>query len=59
MRAQFTKDERNFIALEYHKRKDGYGFKAGLIRDFQAKFPTARIPGKNILKKIRKKQMNH
>ena len=59
MRTQFTKDERNFIALEYHKRKDGYGFKAGLIRDFQAKFPTARVPGTNNLKRIWKKQLNH
>ena len=36
MRAQFTKDERNFIALEYHKRKNGYGFKAGLISSLRA-----------------------
>ena len=59
MRAQFSKDERNFLALEYHKRKDQYGFKAALIRDIQVRFPTARVPGKNTLQQIWEKQMNH
>ena len=59
MQAQFSKDVRNFLAHEYHKRKDHYGFKAGLVRDFQAKFPNARVPGKNTLTWIWQKQMDH
>ena len=57
-RAQFTKDQRNFLALEYHKRKDVRGFIPGLIADFIRKFPGTRPPSKNVPRKIWEKQMN-
>ena len=57
-RAQFTKDQRNFLALEYHKRKDARGFIPGLIADFIRKFPGTRPPSKNVPRKIWEKQMN-
>ena len=55
---QFTKDQRNFLALEFHKRRGTRDFKAGLIRDFQTKFPTARTPSTNTLKRIWQKQVD-
>ena len=56
-RPQFTMEQRNFLALEYHKHKGTRNFKDQLLADFQAKFPGVRVPGKNIMAKILKKQM--
>ena len=57
--AQFTRQQRTFLVLEYHRRR-GMGiknFQRLLLRDFQAKFPGARRPGKNTVKKMWRKQM--
>ena len=59
MRPQFTNEERTWLALEYHRRRGQHNFKAGLVRDFQVKFPMARIPSKNNIKKIWEKFTNH
>ena len=59
MRPQFTNEERTWLALQYHRRRGQYDFKAGLVRDFQVKFPMARIPSKNNFKKIWEKFTNH
>ena len=56
-RPQFTMEQRNFLCFEYHKRKGTQNFHPQLLADFQRKFPGARIPGKNIIIKIWKKQM--
>ena len=58
-RAQFTKDQRNFLAFEYHKRKDAREFIPGLIADFNRKFPGKRPPSKNVPRKIWEKQMKN
>ena len=56
-RPQYTMHERNFLALEYHKRKGSNNFKNQLIADFMVKFPGARVPGKNCIRKIWSKQL--
>ena len=56
-RAQFTRAERNFPAFEYHKLKGTKNFKPKILRHFQLKFPTTRVPGKNQMKRIWEKQM--
>lgn len=58
-RQQFTIEQRNFLALEYHKRKGSNNFKQQLVFDFQAKFPNARTPGKNQIRLIWKKQLEN
>ena len=57
-RQQFSTAQRNFLAFEYHKRKGPRDFVAGLVQDFQEKFPAARRPGKNQIRRIWEKQMN-
>ena len=56
-KAQFSLDQRNFLAFEYHKRKGTNNFKSGIVRDFLAKFPGAREPGKDQMRRIWTKQM--
>ena len=56
---QYSVAERSWLALEYHKRKDQYKFKAGLIRDFQVKFETDRVPSKMQLTRVWEKLINH
>ena len=51
-------DQRNFLALEYHKRKGTNNFKGGIVQDFLARFPGARTPSKNTLKNIWRKQLD-
>ena len=49
--------QRNFLALEYHKRKGSNNFKNLLIADFMVKFPGARVPSTNCIRKIWTKQL--
>ena len=49
--------ERNFLCMEYYKRKGTRDFKAQILADFQTMFPGTRIPSKNMLVNIWKKQM--
>ena len=56
---QFTVDQRNFLALEYHKRKGTRDFKQTIINEFTNKFPGAKIPSKNTMKNIWEKQMKN
>ena len=55
--AQFIRAERNFLAFEYHKLKGTRDFKPKILRHFQLKFPTTRVPGKNQMKRIWEKQV--
>jgi len=57
MRPQFSMDQRNFLAFEYHKRRGTRDFHPQLLQDFAAIFPVARIPSKNQVRNIWKKQM--
>ena len=56
-RPQYTSYQRNFLAFEYHKYRGTRNFKAGMLAEFQARFPGARMPGPNTILKIWSKQM--
>ena len=56
-RPQFTTQERNFLAFEYHKRKGHRKFMPGLIMDFERKFLNARQPALCHVRRIYKKAM--
>ena len=56
-RPQFSKDERNFLVLEYHRRRGTRNFKHQLIQDFLVKFPGTRAPSKNTITYMWEKQM--
>ena len=56
-RRQFSKDERNFLVMEYHKRRGIKGFKTQLVLDFTTRFPGVRVPGKNAIKEMWEKQI--
>ena len=51
-RPQFTVQQRNFLVLEYHKRRGTRNFKNQLVQDFVEKFPDTRVPSKNVMKKM-------
>ena len=57
MAPQFGKDERNFLMMEFHKRKGTRDFLPGLIQDFQAQFPGTRAPPPKTIRAIYKKQV--
>ena len=52
---QFEMEERNFLMLEYHKRKGTRNFVPQLLADFAQKFPGARVPHRNTLVNVFKK----
>ena len=54
-RPQFDRDQRVFLALEFHKRRGTKGFLPGLLADFAAQFPAARVPGLNSIREMHKK----
>ena len=56
-RPQFTTQERNFLAFEYHKRNGHRNFMPGLIMDFRRKFLNARHHALCHGRKIYKKEM--
>ena len=58
-REQFTREQRNFLAFEYHKNKGTKGFKDKILDAFQAKFIGVRRPSKNMMRKIWQKQMQN
>ena len=51
-RSQFTTQERNFLAFEYHKRNGHRNFMPGLIMDFRRKFLNARQPALCLVRRI-------
>ena len=51
-RPQYTMQQRNFLAHEYHKRKGSNNFKHQFIADCMVKFPGAGISNKNTIGKI-------
>ena len=56
-RPQFTRDQRNHLAFEYHRLRGTRDFKPEILRTFQLKFPGVRAPNKNQMKRIWEKQM--
>ena len=55
-RPQLTRDQRNFVLLEYAKKKGGKKFFQGLFAAFQIKFPGARVPDETTVRRLYKKQ---
>ena len=58
-RQQFTRDQRNFLALEYHKNKGKKCFKEQVLDAFVAKFPGVRRPSKNQMRNVWQKQIKN
>ena len=58
-RPQFTRDERNFLAFEYHKHKGTRCFRDKVLDAFVAKFPGARRPSINQMRDVWKKQFKN
>lgn len=56
-RPQYSVDQRNYLVMEYHRRRGTRDFKQQLVQDFQGRFPGTRAPGKNMIVKMWEKQM--
>ena len=56
MPPQFTQEQRNFLMLEYHKRRGKKNFVPGMFDDFNVLFPEVRRPVKSTLRKLLEKQ---
>ena len=56
MALQFDMEHRNFLMMEYHKRKGYRDFLHPLLQDFRAKFPGVRLPATSTIRRIFKKQ---
>ena len=56
MAPQFTMEKRNFLMLEYYKRKGKKNFFPGLFDDFHVQFPEARRPAEITIQCLLKKQ---
>ena len=59
MPPQFSLQQRNFLAFEYHKRMGTNNFKADIEREFLQKFPGIRLPVVNQMRRIWKKQIEN
>ena len=55
-RPQLTRDQRNFVLLEYAKKKGGKNFFQGLFAAYQVKFPGARVPDETTVRRLYQKQ---
>ena len=56
MAPQYTLAERNWLMLEFHKRRGKRDFYPSLIEDFQLQFPGARVPAKSTIRAVLRKQ---
>ena len=54
---QYPLYQRNFLTLEYYKRKGTKNFILGLLTDFQNKFPGARVPDPTTIRRLCRKQL--
>ena len=59
MAPQFTRDQRTFLVLEYHKSKGHKNFLPQLVLDFQNRFPGVRAPSFSAIRKVWKKQITN
>ena len=55
---QYSKDQQNFLTLEFYKRRGCKNFFPGLLTDFQNKFPGARQPAKSTVRRLCNKQLS-
>ena len=51
-------EQRNFLAFEYYKYRGTRNFKEGILERFQARFPGSRLPSKNQMTNIYRKQQD-
>ena len=58
LRPQFTMQQRNFLAFEYHRLKGTRDFKNRILAEFLVKFPGTRQPGTHQMRRIWRKQMS-
>ena len=58
VRVQYNKDQRNFLALEFYRRRGTKNFFPGLLADFQNKFPGARQPAESTVRRLCSKQLS-
>ena len=56
---QYSPDQRNVLALEYHKVKGTYKCFSKVMDIFATKFPGVRLPTKETVKNIWRKQKTH
>ena len=54
-RPQFSQPQRSFLAMVFHKRRGTRDFMPGLLADFAAQFPGARVPSERAIRDLRKK----
>ena len=57
MAPQFSREQRNFLVMEYHKQKGHRDFLPQLVTLFQNKFPGARAPSFSAIRRVYRKQM--
>ena len=49
---QFSIEERNFLALEYYKRKNALNRMTQVIIEFRNRFPDSRVPDRKTVRYI-------
>ena len=54
-RPQFSQPQRSFLAMEFHRRRGTRDFMPGLLADFAAQFPGARVPSEMAIRNLHKK----
>ena len=54
-RAQFDQPQRSYLAMEFHRRRGTRDFMPELLADFTARFPGARVPSSEAIRKMHKK----
>ena len=54
-RPQFSQPQRSFLAMEFHRRRGTRDFMPGLLADFAAQFPGARVPSERAIRDLHKK----
>ena len=57
MAPQFDLEHRNFLMMEYHKKKGGKNFLPDLLHRFRVKFPGIRLPATSTIRRIFGKQL--
>ena len=55
-RPQYSRQQRNFLVLEHHKRRGTRNCHTLLVRDYLAMFPGSRTPSKQAVRNMWRKQ---
>ena len=57
-RVQYSREQRNFLALEFYRRRGTRNFFPGLLTDFQNRYPGARQPAESTVRRLCAKQLS-